>query len=103
MTIEEFVERIALNDRDLEHLPPLLRALAALRRGDWDMAHNIADHIGGTDGDWLHAHLHRVEGDLWNANYWYSRSGRKMTGNTIQEEWDTIAREFLSKYLPESG
>ena len=76
---------------------PLL-ALWHLARGDWDRAHGVAQE-DETDPDcaWVHAHLHRVEGDLGNARYWYRRAGRPAdTGNLVAER-HAITAELLTR------
>ncbi len=54
----------------------LAEALALLQAGDWEAAHSIVQAQSTGEAAWLHAHLHRVEGDLENARYWYNRAGR---------------------------
>jgi hypothetical protein len=84
-------------DRDA---PPagLERALAALWReakGDWDAAHRLAQGQDDADGAWVHAYLHRVEGDLPNAGYWYRRAGKPPSSAPLKREWDEIAGALL--------
>ena len=76
-------------------LSPLLLSLWYEANDDWDRAHNIAQDVPGPDGAWVHAYLHRVEGDNWNANYWYRRAGRSMPAHSLKEEWEVLARYFL--------
>lgn len=64
----------------------LTEALDRLDAGDWDGAHAIVQDEGGEDAAWLHAHLHRVEGDEGNAAYWYRRAGRAPFVGTLDEE-----------------
>lgn len=64
---------------------------------DWETAHNISQKDGSSDGSWVHAYLHRKEGDLANAGYWYSRAGRNMPGKSLEAEWDDIAAELLTR------
>ena len=78
-----------------DYLPALLRALLLEAVGDWEGAHEIAQNDHTRDGSWVHAYLHRVEGDLSNASYWYSNAGRKMPDMKLKEEWEIIARELL--------
>ena len=52
-----------------------LQALWMEARGDWDTAHDLCNREGGAAGAWVHAYLHRVEGDLGNADYWYQQAG----------------------------
>ena len=76
-------------------LPPLLEALWYDARGDWDRAHNIAQDVHSSDGSWIHAYLHRKEGDLGNAGYWYRRAGRPVADGSLEEEWEQIATALL--------
>ncbi|MBI2498277.1 MAG: hypothetical protein HYV75_10340 [Opitutae bacterium] len=76
-------------------LDPALRALWHDARGDWDEAHALAQAAGGTDGAWVHAYLHRKEGDEANAGYWYRRAGRTAATGELRAEWETIARTLL--------
>jgi hypothetical protein len=79
-------------------LPPALAALWRDRRGQWDAAHTAAQAAGDRDGDWVHAYLHRKEGDLGNAAYWYRRAGRPVAEGDLDTEWDAIAAALLAKH-----
>jgi len=75
--------------------PPagLAGALAALwwaAKGDWDKAHTIVMNDDSRDAAWVHAYLHRLEGDLDNARYWYRTAGRPVSHGTAEAEWDEI-------------
>jgi len=74
---------------------PLLTALWHEGKGDWGRAHDIAQDIDSREGAWVHAHLHRVEGDIWNANYWYRRAGRSMPELSVKEEWKALVEHLL--------
>jgi hypothetical protein len=75
-----------------------LRALWHAKAGDWEKAHEIAQDIETPDGSWIHALLHREEGDKANANYWYRRAGKTMPeGVSIADEWSVIASELWQK------
>jgi hypothetical protein len=77
-------------------LPPMLHALWHLRKGDWDKAHAIVqEREDEPSSAWVHAHLHRVEGDLSNAGYWYRRAGRKAANSDLEEEWKALVAHFL--------
>lgn len=78
-------------------LDPLLVALWWAARGDWDRAHGIAQDIETGDGAWVHAWLHRVEGDLANAGYWYARAGRPKATGPLDAEWNEIAAALLQE------
>ena len=76
---------------------PAIRALWWAARGDWERAHGCAQEAEATpDADWVHAYLHRVEGDEGNAGYWYPRAGRPVGSGGFEQEWDGIARELLA-------
>jgi hypothetical protein len=70
-----------------------LQALWWDARGDWERAHKVCQQAQSRDGDWVHAYLHRKEGDEGNAGYWYARAGRKMPSAdlTLEAEWAEIA------------
>ena len=76
-------------------LPPLLRALWHDARGDWDTAHRIAQDESDANGAWVHAYLHRKEGDAGNAAYWYRRAGRPAARVSLDDEWNQIATALL--------
>ena len=76
-------------------LPPLLRALWHAAKDQWDEAHRIAQDDDGKDGAWVHAYLHRVEGDEANAGYWYRRARRPHCQSSLEDEWGEIAQALL--------
>ena len=81
-------------------LGPALQALWWLRKGNWDAAHKVVQsHADNADCNWVHAHLHRQEGDLNNAGGWYRRAGKPMPESAVplEEEWTALAEEFLAK------
>ncbi len=66
-------------------------------KGDWEKAHELAQEDGGTPGDWVHAYLHRKEGDASNARYWYVRAGKPVYPGSLEEEWVAISEALLAK------
>jgi hypothetical protein len=66
-------------------------------KGDWARAHEIAQDVGGADGAWVHAYLHRKEGDLSNAGYWYGRAGKRVATGDLRVEWEAMVREMLGR------
>ena len=80
-----------------EKLPKALVALWWQKKGDWDKAHAIAQSDKTDDGAWVHALLHREEGDLGNASYWYSRANKVIPEETIENEWELIVSELLNR------
>ncbi len=94
MTIAEF--RLTLSDDSPPaDLAPALVALWHDGRGDWNAAHNVAQDIDGPTGAWIHAYLHRKEGDLGNAGYWYARASKPAAKGSLDDEWEAIAATLL--------
>ena len=78
--------------------PDLAAPLAALwwaARGNWERAHSIAQDEAGADGAWVHAYLHRVEGDLGNAGYWYRQAGKPVASDSTETEWERMVLALL--------
>lgn len=73
----------------------LLEALWYDAKGNWESSHNIAQDIHTKDGSWIHAYLHRKEGDIGNAGYWYSRADRTIPNVSLEQEWEEITKELL--------
>ena len=94
MTFEEFTESIA-NERPDPGLSETLTSLWWDNKGDWDTAHAIAQDIPTKQGSAVHAYLHREEGVIWNADYWYSRAGRMRPAISLEEEWTQLVHEML--------
>lgn len=78
-------------------LSPLLLALWWERKADWKRAHEIAQDIGSADAAWVHAYLHRREGDPSNAGYWYRQAGKPVNRGDMDAEWREIATELLCR------
>jgi hypothetical protein len=95
MTIEEFKETLAAS-RPPGGMSAPLRAMWEDARGQWASAHTIAQDIQGKTGAWLHAYLHRKEGDLGNAGYWYRQAGLPIPEDSLQEEWTRIVTALLA-------
>jgi len=78
-------------------MPAPIVALWHDARGDWDAAHRVAQDIDDEDGAWIHAYLHRKEGDIGNAGYWYRRAGRAAASGSLDDEWAAIASALLAR------
>lgn len=76
-------------------LSPALQALWCAANGDWHRAHDLTQP-GGPALDWVHAYLHRVEGDLGNAAYWYRRAGKPVATGALDDEWAALAAALLA-------
>jgi len=96
MTHSEFIETLQRSSPPSE-LAPLLQALWYDAKGDWQAAHNVAQDVDTKDGSWIHAYLHRKEGDNGNAAYWYRRADQPVCKKSLQQEWDEIATALLSQ------
>src|SRR5262245_41557802 len=70
---------------------PPLAAFWWAAKGDWDRAHKIVQDEGDANSAWVHAYLHRVEGDLGNAGYWYRQAGQPVAKDSLEAEWERIA------------
>lgn len=96
-TLDAFTSSISAAQPPAE-ARPALQALWWARRGDWAQAHEcVQAHEGERDCDSVHAHLHRQEGDLSNAGYWYRRAGRAVPDLSLEEEWTALAAEMLGE------
>lgn len=88
-------ELIALPDASA--LSPEAQTLWQIKNGDWDSAHNIAQEIHTKLGSWLHALLHVIEGDQWNADYWFAKAGKPSRGpKEVNALWEEIAAVVLA-------
>jgi hypothetical protein len=72
-----------------------LKALWYDAKGDWEKAHELIQDLPDKNAAWIHAYLHRKEGDIWNADYWYRNAGKKRPAVSLQEEWEQLAAAFL--------
>ncbi len=95
MTFEEYIKSIEA-DRPPSGIPETLRSLWWDNKGDWDRAHSIAQDIHSVQGSAVHAYLHREEGVLWNADYWYTRAGRTRPDVALDIEWQQLVDEMLA-------
>ncbi|MGV2828645.1 hypothetical protein [Myxosarcina sp. GI1(2024)] len=94
MTVEEFLR---LTQQEIKSYPLALQALWYDYRDDWHQSHRTIDTAGDEDSAWVHAYLHRKEGDLSNARYWYRRSGKPESLLSLSQEREEIARVLLTE------
>ncbi len=94
MTLEDFRHSLSAAEPPAELTLPLA-GLWWDAKGDWTRAHECAQQVEAADGSWVHAYLHRKEGDAANAAYWYGRAGKPVCGEALNEEWTAIVKAFL--------
>jgi hypothetical protein len=94
VTLSEFEATLTAKAPPRE-LPPLLAALWHEARSDWGEAHRIAQDLEGEEAARVHAYLHRKEGDLENAAYWYRRARRPVATDSLEQEWTRLVRALL--------
>lgn len=93
MTLTDFKSMLSSSEP-----PALSESLIAMwydGKGDWERAHNVAQDIRTKEGSWIHAYLHRKEGDTGNAQYWYNRANQPVCNTSLEAEWDAIVTALL--------
>lgn len=86
-----------LKDAPDPQLSTILKSLWYDAKGDWKRAHDLVDQLPGSDAAWVHAYLHRKEGDVWNADYWYDRAKKTRPSYSLEEEWTNLVDYFIRK------
>src|SRR4029450_6632272 len=94
MPLAEF-KRSLSKPRPPAELSSSLAALWWAGKDDWDQAHKIVMDEGGKDCAWVHAYLHRAEGDLGNAGYWYRQAGQPVAKDSLEAEWERIVSALI--------
>jgi hypothetical protein len=94
MTIEEFILSVEGKNAPAG-INDFLLALWYDKKGEWDKSHEISQNLNNASGYWIHAYLHRKEGDLGNAAYWYQRAGKELPQSSISEEWRNLLVYFI--------
>ena len=90
----EFQETLRAETPD-DLWPEALQALWWDAKGNWQAAHDIAEELHSNEGSWVHAYLHRKEGDQWNAGYWYKRANKPFSDSSLDEELEEIVKTLL--------
>ena len=93
-TLAEFKESLNL-EQPVNGLSVQLKSLWYDGKGDWHKAHAQVDHLNDRESAWVHAYLHRKEGDIWNADYWYSKARQVRPDVSLEEEWEQLVSQFL--------
>ena len=94
MTLQSFKESLSAIQPPAESTP-YIKALWYDANGNWNEAHNLIQDIKNANASWIHAYLHRKEGDISNADYWYSKAGKKRPSVPLEIEWEQIANALL--------
>ena len=82
-------------DHPGQQLSVYLEALWYEAKNNWEQAHTLIQDLDTPEAAWIHAYLHRKEGDIANADYWYREAGKKRPGTSLQQEWEHITQSFL--------
>ena len=94
MNFEEFRQTLS-SSKPPDKISGYLESLWYDAKNDWEKAHNVIQDIEDKTASWIHAYLHRKEGDTGNADYWYRRAGKERPAVTLQEEWENIVKALL--------
>lgn len=94
MTLREFEDSL-VQKRPPDEMTPEQKALWFDWNGDWEAAHTLVQDEHNEESAWVHAYLHRKEGDLQNASYWYRRCGRPVCMDALDRERERITRALL--------
>jgi hypothetical protein len=94
MSFEEFQKTLASSD-PMDDLSDHLKSLWYDGKGNWNKAHSIIQNIEDKSAAWIHAYLHRKEGDIGNADYWYRMAGKNRPGISLKEEWEGLVKTLL--------
>ncbi len=94
MDLSSFQESLS-GDQPLQNASVYLKALWYDAKDKWDNAHKLIQDVDDKNAAWIHAYLHRKEGDIANADYWYSRAGKKRPSVSLKEEWEQIVTSLV--------
>ena len=95
MNFEEFSQSLSLSEPP-GNISIYLRSLWYDAKGDWERSHTIIQDVNDPTAAWIRAYLHRKEGDIGNADYWYRRAGKKRPSASLAEEWENISRDCMT-------
>ena len=95
MDLKNFKASTKKNKKPPKGISPVLEAMWFQRKGDWDTAHQLAQSQKNPMANWVHAFLHRAEGDKVNAAYWYPLAGKPVCTSNLDDEWEEIVDALL--------
>ena len=96
MNVLQFMDSLKFKTMPKYLSTEALKALWLAGSGDWEGAHAIAQDMPGVMGSWIHAYLHREEGDYWNAEYWYNRAGKPFPKCDVKDEFKILVKAGLA-------
>ena len=94
MTLHDFKQSLS-EDVPPKNLSIYLQALWYDAKSDWEKAHVLIQDVNDENAAWIHAYLHRKEGDIGNAGYWYRRAGKNRPDFSLKDEWEQISNALL--------
>ena len=97
MTLDDFRKTLEQNQPP-KGLNTYLESLWLDAKDDWEKAHTVVQNLNTPEAAWIHAYLHRKEGDAFNAGYWYRRAGRAVFTESLEQEWEQLVRYFCNSY-----
>ncbi len=95
LTLSEFKASLQ-SEQPGDWLSVQLKSLWYDGKGDWPRAHAEVDQLSDLPSAWVHAYLHRKEGDVWNADYWYRKAGKTRPQVSLEVEWEALVKQFLA-------
>ncbi|MDN3667892.1 hypothetical protein QWY93_00870 [Echinicola jeungdonensis] len=95
MSLDKFQKSIKSDKKPSDDLSVPLQSLWWDGKGDWDKAHDLVNEKSDTASAHVHAYLHRKEGDLSNASFWYRRAGKPISELDLEKEWEQLVVELL--------
>jgi hypothetical protein len=95
MTLQDFKNSLTRNSPP-QNIKSVLESLWYDGKNNWEKAHNIAQEIHTPSGSWVHAYLHRKEGDIANASYWYHMANKPLPSMALDKEWESLVSAFLN-------
>ena len=96
MTFQDFNNSLS-GSQPPPSISSYLEALWYDAKEDWEKAHTLIQDVNDSTAAWIHAYLHRKEGDIGNADYWYNRAAKKRPSLSLQQEWETIVKELVAR------
>jgi hypothetical protein len=94
MNLSTFKESLSANEPP-QNISVYLQSLWYDAKGDWDKAHQLIQDVEDKNASWIHAYLHRKDGDVANSGYWYSRAGKRRSSLSLEKEWEEIVTALV--------